>query len=68
MSMITCKYCDRSVDTDYNAEHENECRIEKVWDELIVKLIEMKNDELITQEEFKIMKEDMELLVIGTME
>lgn len=68
MSMHTCKYCDRSIDTDYNAEHENECRIEKVWDELMTKLIELKGQELITEEEYKTMKEDMELLVIGTME
>lgn len=68
MSMHNCQYCDRLHDTDYEAEHENECRIEKVWDEMLTKLAELNAQELITEEEYRTMKEDMELLVVGTME
>lgn len=27
MSMLACKYCDLIHDTDYNAEHEDECNL-----------------------------------------
>lgn len=68
MSVTKCVFCERLYDEDFNVEHENECRIEKVWDELITKLIELKGKNLINDDEYKTMKEDMELLVVGTME
>ena len=27
MSMIFCKHCDALIDTDFNAEHEDECSL-----------------------------------------
>jgi len=27
MSVTFCKYCERQIDTDYNAEHEDECEL-----------------------------------------
>lgn len=28
MSMMYCVYCDKQIDTDYNAEHFEECELE----------------------------------------
>lgn len=28
MSMIICRYCGKHIDTDFEAEHEDECREE----------------------------------------
>lgn len=28
MSMLFCENCDRQIDTDFNAEHFDECRVE----------------------------------------
>ena len=27
MSIIICKHCGREIDTDFNAEHEEECEL-----------------------------------------
>lgn len=32
MSIIRCKHCARSIDTDFNAEHEDECGTQKLKD------------------------------------
>jgi hypothetical protein len=63
MSMIQCKYCDRGVDTDTNSEHEEMCRVETVWDEILTLLVNLKVRNLITEKEYEIMKDDFELVV-----
>lgn len=61
--MTNCKYCDLLHDTDYDAEHENECRTEQIWDDVLNLLISLKGRELITESEYKTIKEDFELII-----
>lgn len=63
MSITNCKYCERVVDEDFDAEHEGMCRVEHVWDEILTLLINMKVRNLITEKEYLIMKDDFELVV-----
>lgn len=38
MSITRCKYCEKTIDEDYNVEHEDECRLDNLRQEFLDRL------------------------------